>query len=466
MLRAGLVVPDAANDAIADGAVLIEQGRVVSVGPYRALRRAYPLAREHGREGLLAIPGLVDAHSHGRGLPLAAQGIEDAPFELLLARLTACTPLPPRDDALVAAADLLATGVTAVQVFVHTFTAAEVYRDHARATAEGLARSGIDFELVLGITDRDEFVPPGTAPDVSALVRPERGLNAAGFFAVVDSLAEEWRRQPTLGPVAPQWCSEAIWREAAARGVRVHTHLLESEAQRAAYGSALVETLDRVGVLDERLSVAHGVWLAPEEISLLAKRGVTIVHCPGSNVRLRVGTAPVDRWLRAGARVALGLDSNTASDPPDAFAELRLARALAAELGAPLSAREVFALATAGGAAALGRTGELGALVPGAEANVVLVRVTAAPDEDPLEALVERARRRDVREVWARGGLLVEGGRLRNAGEAAAARRRLHARLRRDADARRRRLTELASVEPWLKRVWQDTVSKGRLDPG
>jgi 5-methylthioadenosine/S-adenosylhomocysteine deaminase len=454
LLRAALVLPDAAADAIADGAVVVEDGRIASVGRYTALRRAYPLAAERGGGDLLALPALVDAHSHGRALALAEQDVEVGPLELFLARLTALTPLPADDEALVAGNDLLATGVAAAQVFFHRFSGAAEYRAQLAATADGLDRSGVDAELVLGVTDRDEFVPPGTPPAVVALARPERGVDADGFFALFDAFAEERGLAPTVGPIAPQWCSERIWREAAARGVRVHTHLLESEAQRAVYGSAPIELLDRAGVLDERLSVAHGVWLAPEDVALLAACGVTIVHCPGSNARLGVGTARARAWLDAGVAVALGLDSLGAAEPPDMFAELRQARRAAAGLGAPLSARAALGLATLGGAAALGRDGELGTLAPGSAANVLLVRRPHGSG-DPIDALVERATRKDVHEVWARGALVVENGRPLRAAEAEAARRRLRALVRRDAPARRRRLAEIAAAEPWLARAWR-----------
>jgi cytosine/adenosine deaminase-related metal-dependent hydrolase len=453
LLRAGFVLPEAGAEPIADGAVILEDGRTASLGRFSALRRAYPLAAERGGADLLALPALVDAHSHGRGLALVEQQIGGGPLELFLPRLTALTPLPARDEALVAGADLLATGIATAQVFFHRFSGPADYRAQLLETADGLERSGIDAELVLGITDRNEFVPPGTARGEPAF-QPRRELDIDGFFALFDAFAEERGRPPTIGPIAPQWCSERIWREAATRGVRVHTHLLESAAQRATYRAEPVALLERTGVLDERLSVAHGVWLLPAEVAVLAARGVTLVHCPGSNARLGVGTARVRAWIGAGALVALGLDSLTTTDPPDAFAELREARRQAARLGAPLSARDVLALATLGGAAALGRAGELGRLAPGSAANVLLVR---NPNKtiDPVDALVEHASRNDVYEVWTRGLLTVENGHPICAAEAAAARRRLRALVRRDESARRFRLAAIAEAEPLLREAWR-----------
>jgi 5-methylthioadenosine/S-adenosylhomocysteine deaminase len=450
LIRTSWTLPDAYSEATRDATILVEGDRVESVGTHEAVRRAYPLAREHDRRGLVALPALVDAHSHGRGLPVSAQGVDGGPLELFLARLTACTPVDPRDDALVAAGDLLRTGVAAVQVFFHSFGDAIAYGRAAEATAAGLAAAGIEFELVLGITDRDEFVPAraGAVPrEARALVSPERGLGPHEFFELFDALAERWESVPTLGPVAPQWCSDAIWRGVARRaraGVRVHTHLLESRAQRAAdpFG-----TLVRFGVLGPGLSAAHAVWLADAELARAAAAGATLVHCPGSNRRLGVGTARVRRWLDAGVGAAFGLDSLASTEPADAFADLRLAREASA-----LTGREALALATIGGARALGRPG-LGRIAAGSAANLLLLPASSADEGgDALGALLTRASREQVREAWVRGTCVLADGVLVNEAEVETARRRLLRQLAADAEARAARLAAVAAAEPWLRR--------------
>jgi 5-methylthioadenosine/S-adenosylhomocysteine deaminase len=435
----------------------VEDDRVASIGPYAAVRRAYPLAVSRDRRGLVVLPALVDAHSHGRGLPLAAQGIEGGPLELFLARLTACTPLDPHDEAIVAGGDLLRTGVAAVQVFFHRFGDAHLYRGGAEAAAAGLAAAGIEFELVLGITDRDEFVPPHAEPVADGahkLAHPQRGLESAAFFALFDALADRWARAPTLGPVAPQWCSDELWRGVARRaaaGARVHTHLLESRVQRAADPFA---TLERFRVLGPRLSAAHAVWLDDKELARTAESGATLVHCPGSNGRLGVGTAAVRRWLDAGVAAAFGLDSLASRDPADAFADLRLARE-----GSGLTARETLALATTGGARALGRP-ELGRIAAGSAANLLLLHeLDATASEDAVEFLLAHATRENVAELWVRGACVLTHGALEQQQKVEAARRRLQHELLADADARAARLATIAAAEPWLRRVHG-------LDPG
>jgi 5-methylthioadenosine/S-adenosylhomocysteine deaminase len=455
LLRVAAAVPEADADPVQDAGILIEGPSICSVGPFADVRRAYPLAPERDASYLVALPGFVDAHSHGRGLTLSEQGVREGPLELFLAQLTACTPLDPHDDMLVAGADLLATGVTAAQVFFHSLAPVDEYRMAAGAAAAGLAESGVGNEFVLGFSDQDEFLPPtvdGVPAGAEPLWSPERGLDADEFLAVYDEFAAHDGLHVTLGPVAPQWCSDRVWEGVAARtrlGARVHTHLLESGSQRAMLDPSPVETLQRFGVLGGRLSAAHAVWLTEEEVADVATAGAALVHCPGSNLKLAGATAPVRAWLDAGVNVAIGLDSNARADPPDIFDELRAALDVARN---SLSQRDVFRLATTGGARALGR-GDLGRLDAGYAANIVLVPVPERKD-DLVTELVDQLTRHDVVEVWANGSMCVAGGRLLQRRAVEQARTRLRAQLAADAPARRRRLAQVSALEPWLSEVW------------
>jgi 5-methylthioadenosine/S-adenosylhomocysteine deaminase len=455
LLHAGFAVPAADAETIADAGILLEDGVIAAVGPFPAVRQAYPLAQERDATRFVALPGLVDAHSHGRAIPLAEQGLREGPLELFLAQLTALTPLDPYVEAYVAGSDLLATGITAVQVFFHSFAPVEQYLDEARAAAAGLEASGIDFELVLGFTDQDEYLPAsvGDAPlAAERLLEPPRGLDGDEFLQAFDTLAADPDVSLTIGPVAPQWCSGRVLdgvAERVRRGTRIHTHLLESRAQRTQLDPSPVETLRRHGLLGPELSAAHAVWLSDAEIAELAAAGVTLVHCPGSNARLAGRSAPVRSWLDAGIRAGLGLDSYGRAEPPDVFEELRAALETAA--GA-LDARQALALATTGSASALGRTG-LGLLEPGSPADVVLVPAPEAAG-DPVEELLAEGTRHDVAEVWARGILRVEDGRLPGRGDVERSRAQLRAELAADATGRRCRLGQIARLEPWLAEVW------------
>lgn len=485
LLRVRALIADAGDEPIHDAALLIEAGRVESAGRYPVLRRNHPLAAVLDRSDLLALPGLVDAHSHGRGIPMLDHGIPDAPLEVWLTRLTAATVLDPYDQALVAAADLISTGVTSAQIFFHTFSEPEGYLEELAATVEGLKRGGINFDLALGISDQHEFVPPGAAaepPDDTArsLIFPERGTDPDTFFELFDAIHEAQRggadgnttpariagalgeSQLILGPIAPQWASDEILRNAAARskrGTRSHTHLLERPGQRSPlYGTSPVRKLDEHGLLTDGISVAHGVWLESKEISLLGSQNVPVVHCPGSNSRLGAGVAPVRQLLDASVPVALGLDSHAVREPPDLFAEMRHALTKAGSLEAQIPAREVLSMATRGGAAAVGRQGEIGTLQPGARADLILLD---APDflgnaDHPVTSIVAGASREAVRETWVGGRPLLRDGRHALSAEISAARRRLQNTLLLDGPRRRRRLRELQKIEPWLQKLWEE----------
>lgn len=475
LLRSALLLPNAFDEPVERGSLLIEGDRIASVGPFSALRRSYPLARERDCGELLALPGLVDAHSHGRALPSEAQGITGGPLELFLLRLTAFTPLDPFDDALVAGTDLVATGVTSAQAIFHSYAPADAYPDGARAAFEGLRRSGLRCDLALGITDQYELMPPTALEErevprcLADLLSVERGLDPDGYFEAFDRLREELddeARRILLGPVAPQWCSDRIWSDVRRRmddGVRVHTHLLESRLQRSPlYGDPPVAKLDRLGILSPSLSAAHGVWLLDEEIGLLADRGASVIHCPASNTRLGVGTARVREWRDAGVASAFGLDSNALEYPPDAFAELRHLRNVARDLEAPVAAREALYMATIGGARALGRERELGVLEPGTYADVSLVHMERTPRrrEELAGAILDGASRSSVAEVWVAGRMQVEDGTPVRSSEVHAARRRLRADLERDRPRREQRLQRLRTVEPWLLELWSGVAEE------
>jgi cytosine/adenosine deaminase-related metal-dependent hydrolase len=444
VLRGGVVVPDADGPPLRDGAVVVAAGRVAAVGPAEAIAAAHPGARDGGRFDVL-LPGFVDAHSHARGTPLRAHGIGGGPLERFLFELTAMTATDPAEEALLAGADALATGVTATQAIVHTFGDADDYRANALAVVGGLGRSGVRGHVALAITDRGEWFPDDA-------IAPARGLSPEAFARLAAELIGTRAGRTEIdaaGPVAPQWCSDAALRAVADVGApRLHAHLLESPAQRRladgppARGEVSADPLARLaaaGLLDGRASLAHGVWCEQDEVARLADTGAVVVHCPGSNELIGVGALPARALADGGVRLAFGLDSHTPSDPVDLFEELRRARALAAGRGAPIAPREALAMALAGGAAALCRD-DVGRLASGARADVVALALpAAAAAADPVAAVVEHASRDAVARVWVDGDVAWPPS-AETAAACVQARARVRDALRRDASARADRL--------------------------
>jgi 5-methylthioadenosine/S-adenosylhomocysteine deaminase len=456
-VRGRVVVTAATAPPRRDAVVDFGDGQVTAVRP--------ATAEDRGPVHDIVIPGLIDAHSHARGVPLAEHGVGDGPLERFLLELRALTPLPPADEALVAGAAALATGITSVQVLYHGFGAGPEYARGVRAVAGGLSAAGVRAFIALGLTDQDEFIPPlpggaalaGRSPGSGAALAgrfpgpgtadlsPSRGLAPGAFTALAAGLLGRHGLVSidAVGPVAPQWCSDVALRaiRAVDGAARVHAHLLESDRQRLAPGGDPVARLAGAGLLTAASSFAHGVWLDPAQISRVAAAGAVIVHCPGSNARLAGGTCPVRRLLAAGVPVALGLDSHGAAPQPDAFAEMRFALRAAASAGQPLTAAQVLTLATAGGARALRRPG-LGTLRPGAAADLVALRLPGAVTaDDPVEHLVAAASPPNVVSTW------VGGRDTRAAGPAAGpARARLAAAMTADARARAARVAQAAAA--------------------
>jgi cytosine/adenosine deaminase-related metal-dependent hydrolase len=461
------------DEPIADAAILIEGDTIEAVARYDTLRHSYPLAGKLDATRAVAFPAFVDAHSHARGVPLLRQGIEDAPLEVWLARLTACTPLDLELEAFVAAADLLLTGVTAVGVVFHTFADVDTYKRGVEASVRGLRRAGIRADLALGITDQSEYLPPSVqhanVPQAARhLADPSRQMTPSEYFALVDALthsdgATGSRDDPMfdgfpvmLAPLAPQWCSPGVWQQVAQRerrGFQVHTHLLESARQRAL--GPLVSELDMHGVLSGGLSVAHAVWVTGQETQLLARARTSVVHCPGSNERLAGGSAPLRDLLAAGVNVALGFDSHSASEPPDIFVELRLLQSVAERRGTSVTAREAFRIASSNGAHILRCARQMGALRPGSAADVVLLELGEGTRAAHPEYALAHGSRRSVRAVWCAGRQVVRDGRHVLDHEIRSVRQGLAAAIRKDAARRAEALKALAGIEPWLRACWE-----------
>jgi cytosine/adenosine deaminase-related metal-dependent hydrolase len=195
---------------------------------------------------------------------------------------------------------------------------------------------------------------------------------------------------------------------ARAYGVRLHTHLAETEDEQAfclqTYGARPVAAMQGLGWVGEEVWFAHSVHVNQEEIQVYAQTGCGVAHCPSSNMRLASGVAPIQSMLAAGVKVGLGVDGSASNDSSGMLAEARqamlLSRLGAALRGASLSgeaapplmsARQALELATRGGAAVLGRA-DIGSLEPGKCADLFAIRLDrleyAGALHDPLAAVV------------------------------------------------------------------------------
>jgi cytosine/adenosine deaminase-related metal-dependent hydrolase len=248
-----------------------------------------------------------------------------------------------------------------------------------------------------------------------------------------------------VAPCSPFSVSSRLMREMAelARGlgVRMHTHLAETREEdaycRQTLGRTPAEYADELGWLGDDVWLAHCVHLDEPAVKRFAATGTSVAHCPTSNARLGAGIAPVRQLLRAGATVGLGVDGSASSEGTTLAGELRqallAARVRDGQGPAALTARQALWVGTRGGAACLGRAGEIGALRPGMLADIALWRVdTLAHDAiahaagagqpgDPVAALVFGPPA-PLELLLVGGRAVVERGELRTADLSAVAR--------------------------------------------
>jgi cytosine/adenosine deaminase-related metal-dependent hydrolase len=233
-------------------------------------------------------------------------------------------------------------------------------------------------------------------------------------------------------------------------GVRLHTHVAETLNEERfcleKFGRRPLELMQDLGWTGDDVWFAHGVHFNDADVATVAATGTGVAHCPSSNLRLGAGICRVADLVRAGARVGLGVDGAASNEDSNIAMELHqallLARGRAALLGDPdaataLDARTAWQLATAGGAACLGRE-DCGTLEPGKCADLAFFRIddlAHAGIDDPLAglALAPPARAEAVvvnGRVVVRDGHLLTGDETLIAHDLAAESRRLQARAR------------------------------------
>ncbi len=385
--------------------------------------------------GSYLIPGLIDAHSHStqtfyRGF------VDNLPLELWLPYIVfGSQPLTPRQvyvAAAVSAIELLKSGTTSVldhgPPLIPDFFDAWVdaamagYRDVGMRAVVAPIYNNIDY---FGTLYRDV----DTAQKMSRPGWPQQPV--AELVGALSRFLERWHanaRHPRLscmlGPGSPQGCTlellEASVELARRYAVPLHTHLLEVKSQRLAleriYGESALAFLERIGFLGPTSSIAHGVWLTPDEIERLADTRTAVVHNAVSNLKLGSGVAPVQEMLAQGVPVALGGDGAACNDSLNMFDVVKTT-ALIHKLYGPheqwLSAEQALSLCWAGGADVLRQ--EVGAIRPGFLADLVLLdgsRFYPAPKEQIINQLVYGDTKRAVRTVIVGGEVVVESGRV------------------------------------------------------
>lgn len=432
---AAILTGDPSLGFIAEGYVHVAEGVVAAVGsgtPPPGLTADRVL--DGG--GKIAVPGLVNAHSHSQSSTMTGFGdrlSHPAFMWLTQAHTSRRTPDEIRLAVLLAAWQMLTTGTTSV---IDHFPGQRFSRGDLDAVLQAWRESGMRATLAMRCFDGafSDIFPATPIPD--DLRRRMAGVEILKPQSVPelrelmgDAMARWHGREGRIGvfpaPSNPDRCSDEALLLCAELAERhdsgIHTHLLETQKQaRLAldrYGETTVAHLERLGVLSDRWSCAHSIWLTSDDMDLMARRGAIAVLNPESNARLGTGLADIPELKRRGVRLALGTDGNGANDNlimQEVMRGVALAhRSSLADRSGWITARDAFDMATTGGAAAI-RKERLGRIAPGYAADLALYSLDKPwwiPINDPVSQLVFADTGAAVETVLVDGRVVVENGR-------------------------------------------------------
>lgn len=414
-----LVTFDPEQTVIPGGALAIRDGVILERGPARVIAERWEAAEEVDGGGQLAIPGLTDAHFHTaqtlmRGMitSLQAEGRLRVPTwrEYYLPFEAALSPEDVELSGELAYATMLRSGTTQVM---------ESGGPHPEAMARAAQRAGIRATVAVSTMDGGSRIPPSMIMTTDEAIA--RNIEVAEAFPTDPGGANRVTGGMALRQVIT--CSPdlvtAVHSEARARGVKVHTHLVEGTYEidfcLEKYGRRPIEYLLDLGVFDSTLHCAHSILTSDSEVGLFAEHRASACHCAKGNYA--IGAAPALRMWRRGVDIGIGSDGVATLGTLDIFRIAMLTRIGQQFLEGTsnhnrngVDANEPLAMAAIGGARASGNGDHVGTLEVGKRADVVLVSMDgpeAAGYTSPEAFLYESASGRDVTTVLVDGRVVV-----------------------------------------------------------
>lgn len=387
-----------------DHALVVRDGRILDLLPAAEATQRYSARELVRRPQHVLLPGLVNAHTH-TPMTLFRGFADDMPLE--------------------------------------TWLGQHIWPTEARWVDAGFVRDGAELAML-------EMLRGGTTcfndmyffPDVIARAADASGLRACIGMILLESptvwaqnadeylrkglaVRDQFRGHPRISmifaPHAPYTVADSSFRQlqllANELDTPIHMHVHETAGEIAEslqrHQLRPLQRLDGLGLLTPLLAAVHMTQLRPEDISLLQERGVSVVHCPESNLKLASGFCPVAELSAAGINIALGTDGAGSNNDLDMFGEMRscalLAKGVAGRADV-VPAAAALGMATLNGAQALGLGDRIGSLLVGKEADVICVDLSAAatqPVYDPISQLVYAASRDQVSDVWVAGRQLL-----------------------------------------------------------
>lgn len=386
----------------------------------------------------LVTAGLINGHYH------SSEGYykgrkDNLPLELWFNYVRPLKPIDftPREiylRTMIGAIEAVHSGTTTISDDVNV--SPRLRPDHVAAVFQAYEDIGIRAMVAPTLFDRpffravpfvDEEFPKDLLKelDTTPMYTPAELLGFVRGLAR-DHHPKEHRVGYMPAPSAPQRCTREflldVRRMADEFDLPVMMHVQETRLQVVTgqlwWGCTPLEYLHRIGFMKPNTQFIHGIWLTPREIDILAETGVTVMHNPGSNLKVGSGLAPIRALLDAGVNVSMGTDgcgSIEGTDMQNALYLGGLLHKLRGDHTTWVGATESFHAATVGGAKALGRARDLGAIEVGRIADLTAYRLDSIPFtplNDPVDQLVLSATRGEVDMVMVDGEVIKKDGKL------------------------------------------------------
>lgn len=446
--------------------VLVVDDAIAAIGETARVGAPTGVRTIAGRGHHVVLPGLVNAHFHSpanhlkgafRSRPLETFMLYESPADPALRP----TPREAYLRTMLGALEMLRTGTTSVQddAFLMPSPEPEIIDAVMQAYADSGIRATVALDQPeLPDTDKLPFLDglEGLDPSVAAALRAPAPAAAAELLDAYDHLVGTWhgaaggRLSAAVSISAPQRVSPEYWGAlddlSRAHDLPVFAHVLETRTQRALSvpgtgqdrfaGRSLVRYADDLGLLNDRVNVIHAVWVDDDDLDRIAAAGSVVAHNPVSNLRLGSGVMPFRAMRDRGIPVALGVDEAICDDTVNTWGVVKQAGLVHNVSGRDPedwpSPAEVLDALWEGGAAAMRRTGRIGRVAVGAQADLVVLDLHApafTPFNDLRGQLVYCESGGSVRATLVAGAVVAEGGRVVSVDEAAllAEARELHA---------------------------------------
>ncbi|RXR07092.1 TRZ/ATZ family hydrolase [Pseudoxanthomonas composti] len=401
LIEAGFIVPVEPHAVVlSDHAVAITGERIVAIAPREQARARFAPKQVVSRPHSVLIPGLVNAHTHNP-MTLLRGVADDLPLMVWLQQhiwpveAAVIGPEFVGDGTAFAVAEMLRGGTTcANENYFFPDVQAAVYKQLGFRALVGLPV--INFPTAWAKSDDEYFDKAGQ---------------------VHDAWRDDALVSTAFAPHAPYTVSDANFERVRMladqldMSVHLHTHETAQEVADSLkeYGQRPLARLDRLGLVNDRLIAVHMTQLTDSEIHLCAERGVSVVHCPESNLKLASGFCPACALVRAGVNLAIGTDGCASNNDLDMFGETRTAAILAkavANDATALDAPSALRAATLGGARALGLEEKIGSIEVGKQADLACIDLSgleSQPLHHVLSQIVYATGRHQVTDVWIAG---------------------------------------------------------------